>query len=392
MTGGTTDGSTPRTTSGTTLRLRLAGVSTRLDLAPGHAPLAAELAELWAHLADTVDPGAPAELHRRYVLPRPAGGTAPPPPETSRTQVIVPGEGAAYAVSGDLTRALIHHHLGRRILLHAGTVHHDRLGVLVLVGPSGAGKSTATLTLSREGRYLTDELTLLDPADLHVTAYPKPISRRGDGSGKRDHSLTELGLRAAEAAPRPDLMVLLSRDSSASPCLERVPHTEALREIIAQSSSLWQVPGALSALHTLLERTGGAVRAHYREATELADLLAVPPAPLPVDGAEELPETDRLDAVSGHLAAGVRAEELATAPGAQALAVGDVVLVLGEGRAVQLQGLPALAYALLREAGPLREAELLSRMVAEIGEHPEAGTLLAEALRVLSAQGLLQQG
>lgn len=406
MTASTNDVTTGGATGSTTLRLRLAGVPTRLDLAPGHAPLAAELAVLWAHLLDPVDPAAPASLHRRYILPRPTG--EPAPAETSRTQVIVPGEGAAYAVSGDLTRALIHHHLGRRILLHAGTVHHDHLGVLVLVGPSGAGKSTATLTLSREGRYLTDELTILDPENHQVTGYPKPISRRGDGAGKRDHSLAELGLIAAESAPRPGLVVLLSRDAAASARLERVPHIEALREIIAQSSSLWQVPGALSALHALLERTGGAVRAHYREATELAALLAAPPPPLRAEDAEELPEaepvTDPLMPESASTSAEIdtgtetgtevdaRPGLLTAASAAQALAIGEEILVLSERRAVQLQGLPALAYALLREAGTLREDELLTRLVAEIGEHPEAGTLLAEALGILSGQGLLHRG
>ena len=61
------------------------------------------------------------------------------------------------------------------VLLHAGAVEFDGR-VVVVTGESGRGKSTLTAALVQAGGgYLTDELVIIDPEDLNVRPYPKPL-------------------------------------------------------------------------------------------------------------------------------------------------------------------------------------------------------------------------
>lgn len=360
-----------------TIRLRVADTPVQLDFSPGHGELATEIGELWAHLVDHGPAsGVPAirRFYARSTSERSVGGGS---------RVVTPGPGAGYAVSGDITKALLESLVSSRLLLHAGTVHHDRLGVVTVVGASGAGKSTATLTLGREGRYLTDELTILDPEDLHVTAYPKPLSRAGEGHLKRDHALSCLGLVHATSAPRPDLVVLLARSADAEPRLERVPHAEALLTLIEQSSSTWTVPKGLVRLGELLEGTGGAVRAHYRDAQELSVLLSTLPPRLPSGDLFAVPQLAPAEPRDG---------QVALTPVAQALGVEDGFLLLDIGRALHLTGLGALIWELLSESGPLLEDDLAARVVGALGEHPRAHELMRLALESLRSQELLARG
>lgn len=359
-----------------TVRLRVADTVVQLDFSPEHREVAGQVAELWAHLADHGPADAAPDIHRFYARStseRRAGGTC----------VVAPGPGAGYAVSGDVTKALLEHLVGTRLLLHAGTVHHDRLGVVTVVGASGAGKSTATFALGREGCYLTDELTILDPDDLHVSAYPKPLSRAVEGSVKQDHSLAVLGLDPATSAPSPDVIVLLARSDDADPRLERVPHAEALLTLVGQSSSTWTVPAGLSRIGELLESTGGAVRAHYRDAEELSGLLSDLPPPLPRGELVAVPPPRPAEPKEG---------DVALLPAAQAVAVEDGVVLLDTGRAVHLTGLGALVWELLAESGPQPEERLASQVIGVLGEHPRAHELLSETLESLRAQGLLRRG
>ena len=66
-------------------------------------------------------------------------------------------------------------HTRESILLHAGAVEFDGR-VVVVTGESGRGKSTLTAALVLAGgAYLTDELVIIDPQDLSVRPYPKPL-------------------------------------------------------------------------------------------------------------------------------------------------------------------------------------------------------------------------
>lgn len=61
------------------------------------------------------------------------------------------------------------------VLLHAGAVEFDGR-VVVVTGESGRGKSTLTAALVRAGgAYLTDELVIIEPENLRVRPYPKPL-------------------------------------------------------------------------------------------------------------------------------------------------------------------------------------------------------------------------
>jgi hypothetical protein len=64
----------------------------------------------------------------------------------------------------------------RYVLLHAGMVARRGCGV-VLPGRPEAGKTTLVAGLIRNGfGYVTDEAVAIDPVDLEVAPYPKPLS------------------------------------------------------------------------------------------------------------------------------------------------------------------------------------------------------------------------
>ncbi|GAB2537669.1 hypothetical protein [Brachybacterium huguangmaarense] len=397
--------------------LDLPGGVIELAVLPRVAPLAPLLEELWAHVllgpassADAADPEGPESpaaasdsvLPRHRLVcgiddpPEPRNTSGEPgAPEVPETVVGVLDDADAYAVSGAVTREVIAAHVGERLLLHAGAIAHPSLGTVVLVGESGTGKSTATTLLAREGAYLTDELTILDPRSLAVTAFPKPISRVDPGDGprrKRDHALAADGLVVADAAPAPERVVLLARrrgdDASAhagaAGTVRRVPLAEAVPRLVAQSSSVWELPDGLGVIVRLLEGAGGAVEVAYTEAAELPALLAdLPPA---------LPEEH--ESVDGTLveAAEPGPGEIARAPFASALRLEAAVVVLRSGAVVSVQGIGAVVMSLLLDAGAVTPAVLEEALVAEIGEHPESARILADVLDELVRQELAVRG
>ncbi|PMC74799.1 hypothetical protein [Brachybacterium sp. UMB0905] len=370
----------PETTPGTTgsdLHLQLDGALLHLHLGEGLEELAGTLAHLWEHVV--VPAG---EREPDIVLDLVAPG------EQRKGAVIVPPSGAAtaYVVSGLITRKLIARRAGTRLMLHAGTIQHPDLGVVTLIGPSGAGKSTATRTLAAAGRYLSDELTILDPSDLRITGYPKPVSLgTGPGRDKGDLALPDLGLIPAHAAPAPDIMVVLRReqDCNGSGAVRRLPLGEALAAVVPQTSSLWELPDGLGILTGLLTRTGGAVEVRYTESAQLAELLSeLPPAlhsphaPLPAPQAAMAPGPGLLQA----------------APTAQALAVEGGVFALDQRRAVHLPGLSGLVWEILRTDGPLTLADTIQTVVAELGEDPASGDIVTRVLEGLVASRWVIRG
>lgn len=356
------------------LSVRVAGLSIAMSFGPGREGLAAEAFELWRHLV-APDPPAVPDVELTFVT-----GEGPVPPGAT---VVAPSPTETYALSGAITRAVLTSLIGRRLLLHAGTIDTPRLGVVVLVGPSGAGKSTATARLGAEGAYLSDELTIIDPDTFEVTGYPKPVSRSIPGSrAKRDVSLPSLHLMPACAGGSPDLIVLLHRDrgngsENGPPGLERMPLASALLRLIGQTSSLNRVPGGLAALARLIDSAGGALRARYHEASELAELLDHAPAPISEWWAEVEACRPSHD---------VQPRDLMLAPFDQALALETGVLVLARREAGHLEGLLGVIWELLRVHGGL-SLDLLQDLVAEeIGPHPNA------ARRVRSAADRLISG
>lgn len=368
------------------IRLEVAGMAAHLTFGPGLETTAAEVATLWEHLrvADGAEPPR-FELDFALAGSEPPAGTLPLPALPSAT----------YTVSGHVTREVIRSLIGTRLLLHAASVSHPELGTVVMVGASGAGKSTAAAHLGRAGRYITDELTILDPESFVITPYPKPVSRLDLELGaKRDHALSTLGLGgrglsdpAGPDTAVPSAVVLLHRirddEDSASSAISRVPLPEALVRIVPQTSSLEKLPGGLAALATLLATTGGALEVRYREASELEELLRRLPPAEPVEVLEIEGQEDR-----GVLEEG----RIAIAPFRQALAVEAGVFVLGRSGAIHLSGLAALVWDLLQDSGPLTRAELEEHIILELGEHPESGALLRATLEELVGHGWVRQG
>lgn len=386
MTGAGPDAADATADDRTEVGLEVAGLRLLLRFAPAHAALAAEVRALWAGLVVEGENARPFEMLHVDAEPRPGEG--------SPAVTIRPGPSAAYELSGQITRRVITHLLGTRLLLHAGVVDHEALGVVLLVGPSGAGKSTAVSVLGQDGRYLTDELAILHPEGLTVAPYPKPVSRVRGGREdrvKRDVAPADLGLVPAATAGPPAHVVLLERDggwgdsapvggggTDAAEGVERASLGEALVRIAEQSSSLWTVPGGLARLATLLERCGGALRVRYREAERLEPLLAQrPPAT-----AEEWEV----------LVPGARRERaLESVEAVEAIGLADGVVILSHGRVMLLPGLAALVWEELWIAGGMEREELEAAVVAAIGPHPRSAALIDEVLADLVRTGWVRE-
>lgn len=363
------------------VNLTVAGMTVAATFGPGLEELADEIAALWAH-ALLPAPARDSDIPLEYAL---EGVDAPEGAIPMGT-----GPTATYLVSGSFTRRVIQNLIGTRLLIHAGAVEHPTLGVVVVVGRSGAGKSTATSRLGRSGRYLSDELTVLHPRNLAITAYPKPVSLGITGSrGKRDVALADLELEPALEGSAPDMVVLLDRrrdreDSEyAGDAVRRVPLAEALVQLVSQTSSLWRVPCGLEQLARLLTSTGGAIAVTYREADELAGLLAIAPA-----GSEEtfepIPRAEHLE--------GLSAGTYGVAPYAQALALEAGVFVLTEREAGYLPGISGVIWDLLRTFGELSPNSLERQIAEEIGEHPESSRLVHASLDDLVTRGWVRRG
>ncbi len=70
----------------------------------------------------------------------------------------------------------VSNHINTHLIIHAAVIEKQGYAV-VMPAPPGSGKSTLTAALVQEGwRLLSDELTLINPHDLTVTPFPRPIS------------------------------------------------------------------------------------------------------------------------------------------------------------------------------------------------------------------------
>lgn len=175
--------------------------------------------------------------------------------------------------------------------LHAGLVHDDDGGILLLGSP-GAGKSTLALVLIGAGyKYGSDDVTLINPDGTVVGLPLAPGVKEGSWAIARD-----LGIQLTEPAQmRPDgrhvrfakiepekivpsgsiqTIISLHRKDRVSAELRPMSSHEALGELLRESRSTSgtcsvETMGALARL----VRDAVAFHLHYAEATEAAQLI-----------------------------------------------------------------------------------------------------------------------
>jgi hypothetical protein len=181
------------------------------------------------------------------------------------------------ALSPMVTMRAIESLAGEAVMLHACGLASPTTGATAaLVAGSGTGKTTLARTLGTQFGYVTDEtVTILD--DLTVVPYPKPLSvlTRAGSSLKDQQCATSLGLKAAPARARLAGVALLVRDPL-GPQLEvtSVGTVPALAGLGPQVSFLPRLERPLARLVSVLHRTGGLRLVRYREARDLAPVVA----------------------------------------------------------------------------------------------------------------------
>lgn len=183
-------------------------------------------------------------------------------------------EEVAQRITSEVTITAIGGLRGDALMLHASAVALDDGRVIGFVGPSGRGKTTASQTLGRTYRYVTDE-TLAVRADGSVVPYPKPLSIGTWPHVKVTEPASALGLRAAPAdGLRLAALVLLDRRPEVKrPFVEAVPILEALSELASQTSHLTALERPLRSLLETILATGGIRRVVYSEASSLPPLI-----------------------------------------------------------------------------------------------------------------------
>lgn len=181
-------------------------------------------------------------------------------------------------VTQQVTFAAITARAGTHLMLHGACLADPRTGVAAaFVAAGGTGKTTFVRTHGPGRWYVTDETTVIR-ADGVVLPYPKPLSvRRAPDSALKDEIAPgALGLRAPEGPVRLGALCLLDRDDNHAgpPQVDLLGTLDAIVALVPQSSHLPEMARPLQRLAALCESVGGVHRVTYREAAEVADVVA----------------------------------------------------------------------------------------------------------------------
>ncbi|MDA4829615.1 hypothetical protein PE182_11000, partial [Kocuria rhizophila] len=237
---------------------------------------------------------APAPAH--VAVPAPA--TAPVPAaaqDAGRSgvhHIVAPAGCADPAVAMEslttaVTLAGIERHRGRSLMFHAaGLADPVTGGTAVLVAASGTGKTTAARRLGRDLGYVSDETVCVDPADLGIAPYPKPLSVvRGPGEPKEQVSPDDLGLHPLRGPAALRALLLLERDPAQEHphVTDPLPLVTALATLVPNISALPALPRPLRTLVRAIDACGGVRAVRYREIDDVAAhvhrLATVPAVP-----------------------------------------------------------------------------------------------------------------
>lgn len=168
----------------------------------------------------------------------------------------LPANQAAPLFEWGLNFCVAHRPLGY-LVMHAAVLARDGRA-LMLPGFPGAGKSTlcASLALCEGWQLLSDELAILDPADVHLIPHPRPISVKNRSidvvtafpgarlgpvyHDTRKGSVSHLAcppsaLREASTRARVAWVVFPRFDAAAEPYCEPISRNEAFALISEQS-------------------------------------------------------------------------------------------------------------------------------------------------------------
>lgn len=289
-----------------------------------------------------------------------------------------------YAITSLVTMAALNATAGHRINLHAGAVADEQGRTLAVIGPSGSGKTTAISLLAARLGYLTDETVSLDE-DLRVHAHPKPLSVITDSEAprlKQSLSPDDLDLRRPPARAHLHRIVLLHRGTGDGGLVPAsIPR--AIAEIVEQTSSLVRLEHPVHRLATTIDACGGVWALEYAEFGDRLDDVVGLLERAPQPAVEHVHHPFRADAL-GDPAPG----EWSRTPWADAEEYDDELVLMVGDRVHVLAGLGVVVWLAL--ATPRTADELVAHAQARWGDHPGAAALVADALDVMSGQGLLQ--
>jgi hypothetical protein len=288
-----------------------------------------------------------------------------------------------YAITTRVTLAALDATAGERINLHAGAVADDQGRTLSVIGPSGSGKTTAIRLLASRLGYLSDETTSIDDR-LGIHAHAKPLSVITDPATpmlKASISPDDLGLAEPPAESHLHRIVLLHRGDHDDGLVPLAP-AHAIAEIVEQTSSLVRLEHPILRLADTIDACGGVWSLRYREfgdwLDELVDLLDM----------EGQPSPPRLHhpgvAEVGVGGAGTWSRE----PWLDAVEYDDELVLMVGDRVHVLAGLGVVMWLALETPSTLDE--LVAEVEALWGAHPQAATLVDDALTQLAAAGMLR--
>lgn len=302
-----------------------------------------------------------------------------------------PGDGFGDGLASQVTLAAIEALRGRALMFHACALALPDGRVIGFVGPSGRGKTTLARSLGRHYGYVTDETLAVLPGGT-VLPYRKPLSIGRRPGVKQTIAPSALGLQPLPAAPlRLAAIVLLDRrEGATTPVVSTVPLAEAIAELAPETSSLGALPSPLRTLAGELQRTGGVRRLTYGDIEHLTDpipdilVAEAPPEPY------EMLAVEHPEASDGTAALPAGSHRRAAAD--EALAVGDDILVRGDGRITLLTGIGPVLW----RAADGADAEVLAARAREDMPPPpdgiDADQLIAQALEALVQSGLVVRG
>lgn len=288
-------GGGPQNPTGSPEPGRSPAAATRSDRAPA-APAATPPDPAAAAPAAAPRPVNPAPARAHVAVPAPA--TAPVPAaaqDAGRSgvhHIVAPAGCADPAVAMEslttaVTLAGIERHRGRSLMFHAaGLADPVTGGTAVLVAASGTGKTTAARRLGRDLGYVSDETVCVDPADLGIAPYPKPLSVvRGPGEPKEQVSPDDLGLHPLRGPAALRALLLLERDPAQEHphVTDPLPLVTALATLVPNISALPALPRPLRTLVRAIDACGGVRAVRYREIDDVAAhvhrLATVPAVP-----------------------------------------------------------------------------------------------------------------